>query len=153
AHFIALSHPISVSLVAQAFMDFVFRLHRMPKSIVSDRDKIFTSLFWQELFRITSTELKLSSTYHPHSDGQTERVNQCVEQYLRCMAFSKSHNWKKWLTLVEWWYNTSHRSSINMTPFQALYRHAPNQLCIPESVTMIVNSLDEFLQECQHTIK
>jgi hypothetical protein len=65
AHFIALKHPFTAQSVAQLFLDNVFCLHGLPKSIILDRDKIFMSLFWQSLFKAVSTTLRLSSSYHP----------------------------------------------------------------------------------------
>jgi len=86
AHFLPLSHPFTASQVAKLFMQQVYRLHGMPSSIVSDRDKVFTSLLWQELFRLSNVTLRMSSSYHPQTDGQTERVNQCMETFLRCFV-------------------------------------------------------------------
>jgi len=65
AHFIPLRHPFTTATVAKVFLDTVFRLHGMPKSIISDRDRIFTSKFWQFLFRSAGSDLHLSSSYHP----------------------------------------------------------------------------------------
>ena len=93
AHFCALPHPFTPALVAQYFMDQIFKLHGMPTSIVSDRDRIFTSNFWQELFRLQGTQLKLSTSYHPQMDGQTEAVKKCLETYLRCFTSEKKHLW------------------------------------------------------------
>lgn len=72
AHFIGISHPFSASIVAKVFLDTVFRLHGAPQSIVSDRDKLFTSLFWRDLFKCLGIQLAYSSAYHPQSDGQME---------------------------------------------------------------------------------
>ena len=78
-HFIALSHPYSASKVTALFVQHVFKLHGMPNSIVSDRDPIFTSLFWSELIRLQGVQLTMSSFYHPQNDGQTEVVNMSLE--------------------------------------------------------------------------
>lgn len=64
-HFIPLKHPYTAAMVAKAFVDHVIKLHDMPTSIISDRDKIFTNLFWKTLFQLQGTTLKLSSSYHP----------------------------------------------------------------------------------------
>ena len=79
AHFLTLSHPFTAKMVAEKFVEGVVKLHGIPRSIVSDRDPIFTSKFWQEFFKMSRTQLQMSSTYHPQIDGQSEIVNQCVE--------------------------------------------------------------------------
>ena len=84
AHFIPLRHPFTAPTVAKACMDIVVKLHGIPLAIVSDRDKVFTRTFWQQLFKLLDTQLQMSTAYHTQTDGQTERVNQCVEMYLRC---------------------------------------------------------------------
>ncbi|WVZ90411.1 hypothetical protein U9M48_036717 [Paspalum notatum var. saurae] len=82
AHFIALLHPFSAQKIAKVFLQSVYKLHGMPVSIISDRDRIFTSTFWRELFKLAGVTLNMSLAYHPQSDRQTERVNQCLETYL-----------------------------------------------------------------------
>lgn len=116
SHFIPLSHPYKAQDIVQLYFDHVFKLHGLPKVIVTDRDPIFTSVVWQAMFKKLSVDLHLSSAYHPQNDGQTERVNQCLENYLRCMCFNNPSKWIHWVSLVEWWYNTSYHTSLLMTP-------------------------------------
>jgi hypothetical protein len=125
SHFCTLQHPFTVSMVAQIFMDQVFKLHGMSHSIVSDRDPTFTSNFWQEFFKLQGTQLHLSTYYHPQNDGQMEVVNKCLETYLRYFSFEKKHQWDQWLPLDEWWYNTSYHTTTRMTPFEVVYGQKP----------------------------
>ena len=121
AHFCALQHPFIASTVAQIFMYQVFNIHGMPHSIVCDRHPTFTSNFWQELFKLQGTQLHLSTSYHPQTDGQTKVVNKCLETYLRCFDLEKKNQWTQWLPLAEWWYNTSYYIATHMTPFEVVY--------------------------------
>jgi hypothetical protein len=125
AHLCALQHPFTTSIMAQLFMDQVFKLHGMPHSIVSDHNPTFTNNFLQELFKLQGTQLHLITTYHPQIDGQTEFVNKCLETYLRCFASKKKNQWDQWLPLAEWWYNTSYHTTTRMTPFEAIYGQNP----------------------------
>nr|KYP37703.1 Transposon Ty3-G Gag-Pol polyprotein [Cajanus cajan] len=86
AHFVGLSHPYQASDVAQTFLDNIFKLHGFPETITSDRDPTFISNFWQEFMQLQRVETRLSSSYHPQTDGQSEVVNRCLETYLRCMC-------------------------------------------------------------------
>ena len=117
-HFCSLQHPFTSSIVAQLFMDKVFKLHDMPHSIVSDRDPTFTRNFWQELFKLQGTQLHLSIAYDPLTNGQTKVVNKCLETYLRCFSSERENQWDQWLPLAKWWYNTSYYTSTRMTPFE-----------------------------------
>lgn len=124
AHFMALYHPYSAISIALLFMDNIYRLHGLSKYIVRHCDPVFVSGFWRELFRLIGVKLHYS-TYHPQSDGQTEVVNRCLVQYLRCMSGEKPKEWARWLSLAEWWYNTSFRSSIKVSPYEVVYGQVP----------------------------
>jgi IS30 family transposase len=86
AHFMSLNHPYSAPIMAKIFMDNVYKLHDLLTSIVSDRDTMFLSKFWKEMFNIQGVNLLYSSAYRPQTNGQTEIVNKYVENYLRCMT-------------------------------------------------------------------
>jgi len=88
-HFGMLPTNISNVKVAELFTSMVCKLHGMPKSIISDRDPIFMSNFWKELFEMSGTKLRMSLTYHLQSDGQTEVVNKMLEQYLRVFVHAE----------------------------------------------------------------
>ncbi|GJV87956.1 reverse transcriptase [Tanacetum coccineum] len=125
AHFIPLAHPFIASQVAQVFLDQVYKLHGLPESIVSDRDKVFLSNFWKALFAELKVKLKLSTAYHPQTDGQTEVVNRSPGYYIRCMCGEKPKEWIKWLPLAEFWYKTNYYTSTKTTPYEAVYCQTP----------------------------
>ena len=81
--------------------------------------------FWTKLFSYLGTQLGHISSYYPQSDGQTEIVNKCLEGYLHCFVSDKQTQWVKWLTLEEWWYNTSFHMAAKMSPFMVLYGYHP----------------------------
>jgi hypothetical protein len=111
--------------VVELFFREIFRLHVLPKTIVSDRDSRFMSTFWKELFRIVGTNLTPSTSYHPQTDGQTEIVNKWVEGYLRNYVAGQHKVWVWWFHLGEYCYNTTHHMSIGMKPFRTLYNYDP----------------------------
>lgn len=145
AHIFPLTHPYTASQVAKHFVDMVVRLHGIPRSIVSDRDAIFLSNFWSELWKLSGTKLRRSTAYHPQSDGQTEVVNRCIEQYLRCFVQSRPKQWSVFLPWAECWCNTTFHVSTGMSPFEALYGHKPPLMPRYELGSSLVEEIDEKL--------
>ena len=97
SYFITLKHPFTAKRVAEVFIDRIISKHGIPKSIISDRDKIFISNFWKELFTTMDTVLKRSMAFHPQTNGQIERVNQYSETDLRCFCNEQPHKWDKFI--------------------------------------------------------
>jgi hypothetical protein len=141
-HFIPLRHPFTAKDVANNFMLHVYRLHGMPSSIVFDRDRIFTSHLWKELFRLADVQLHMSSSYHPQSDGQIERLNQTMETFLRCFVNACPSKWVSWLHLAEFWYNSSPHSAIGRSSFVALYGYEPRHFGIQPDTVVASSDLD-----------
>jgi hypothetical protein len=147
AHFVPLRHPYTATKVAEAFIDNVYKLHGLPQSLVSDRDPVFTSQFWQSIFKATGTQLRLSTANHPETDGQTERVNQSIECFLCCFISAYPSQWSRWLSLCEFWYNTNWHSSLGKSPFEVLYGHQPRYFGISASTTIASSDTEAWLRE------
>ena len=96
-------------------------LARSPKTIISDRGTQFVSKFWEHLQQALGTQLAFSTAYHPQTDGQTERVNQILEDMLRACVLTYGSSWEASLPYAEFAYNNSYQASLLMAPFEALY--------------------------------
>ena len=128
AHFGSLPFSFTIVSIPNIFTNMVVKHHGFPLSIVSYKDSIFLSKFWQTLFPLSGTTLKYNSAYHPQTDGQTKVVNRCLEQYLRAFTHQNPYSWTKFLIWAELWYNTSYHSSTGMTHFQILYSKPPRNI-------------------------
>jgi hypothetical protein len=125
AHFIPAKDTDTSRDVASQFITNVFRLHGLPHDIISDRGSRFTSKWWAEVERLLRIKPNLSTAFHPQSDGQTERINQILEQYLRTFCDYLQDDWHDLLPTAEFAYNNSFHSSIGMTPFFANHGYHP----------------------------
>ncbi|GKC58623.1 putative nucleotidyltransferase, ribonuclease H [Tanacetum coccineum] len=121
AYFLPIRKDYPVSKLAEMFQQEIVRLHGTPSAIVSDRDPRFTSHFWKGLQKAWGTRLKFSTTFHPETDGQSERTIQTLEDMLRSCALEWAGNWDDYICLVEFAYNNSWHVSIKCAPFEMLY--------------------------------
>ena len=121
AHFIPVRIDYSMDRLAELYVDEIVRLHGVPLSIASDRDSRFTSRFWKELQSALGTRLNFSTTFHPQTNGQSERLIQVLEDMLRGCVMEFTGSWDRYIPLIEFAYNNSYQSSIGMAPYEALY--------------------------------
>jgi len=124
-HFIPTTNEVDAAETALLFVQNVFKLHGLPDEIITDRGSIFTSRFWSRLMELLDIKSKLSTAYHPQTDGQTERVNQTLEQYLRTYCNYQQDDWSNLLPLAEFCYNNSTHATTGKTPFYANLGYNP----------------------------
>jgi transposase InsO family protein len=103
------------------YIDNILRLHGAPKTIVSDRGPQFIAKFWKSFHKAMGTTLDYSTTFHPQTDGQEERVNQNLEDLLRACVLTYGSDWEKSLSFAEFSNNNIYQASLKMSPFEALY--------------------------------
>jgi hypothetical protein len=130
AHFLAIKIGLSLERLAKLYVNEIVRLHGVPVTIVSDRDRRFVSQFWKKLHMAMGTNLNFSTAFHPQTDGQSERTIQILEDMLRACAIDFRGSWEEHLPLVEFAYNNSYQASIQMAPYEALYgRKCRSPIC------------------------
>jgi hypothetical protein len=117
-HFIPVKSTYKEINFAKIFMKENFRLHGIPKMVISDRDVKFTSNFWKELFAGLDTNFNYITSYHPKLDGQIESKNQIIEDMLRMYVRKKPTKWEQYPHLVEFAYNNDCQASDKMSPFE-----------------------------------
>ena len=103
----------------------MFKYHGLPDSIVTDRGSLFTSNFWSSLCYYMKIKRRLSTAFHPQTDGQTERQNSTMEAYLRSYCRFEQDDWVQWLPTAEFAYNNTRHSSTKLTPFEANMGYHP----------------------------
>lgn len=146
-HFIVLPTNFFTAQLASVFIAKIYHLHRIPKTIVSDRDKLFVSKFQKQLFQTLGTQLAHISSYYPQTDGQIEVLNRCLKTYLCCFVSDEPQWWIRFLPLAEFWYNSSYHSAIGMSLCEPLYGILPP--CIASHVLSVskISLLEELLSQ------
>jgi len=121
-HFIAMTEGMSAERLARLFQDNVWKLHGLPESVVSDRGQQFVAELTRELNRMLGIKTKLSITFHPQTDEQTERMNQELEQYLQFFIEHRQKDWPEWLAAAEFAVNNKVHIVTKVLSFMANYR-------------------------------
>ncbi|GJV01596.1 putative reverse transcriptase domain-containing protein [Tanacetum coccineum] len=133
AHFLPMRETDPMDKLARLYLKEVVTRHGIPVSIICDRDPRFTSNFWRSFQKAMGTRLDMSTTYHPKTDGQSERTIQTLEDMLRACVIDFGNGWEGHLPLIEFSYNNSYHASIKAAPFEALYgRKCRSPVCWAE---------------------
>ncbi|KAL7277513.1 hypothetical protein ACG7TL_008434 [Trametes sanguinea] len=125
AHFFPIKNEFSAKDLAELLYERIWPLHGLPLQIISDRGTQFSAALFQEWCKLLGIESSMSTTYHPQTDGQTERVNQTLEQFLRCYVDYQKANWSKLLSAAEFAYNNAAHEGTKESPFFLEYGRHP----------------------------
>ena len=152
-HYAPTQTSVDAVELAKLFISNVVRLHGVPESIVSDRDSRFTSNFWKSLWSQLGTKLKMSTSFHPQTDGQSERANRTLEECLRNYVSINHDDWDNYLPLIEFAVNNSKGTSTGQSPFYLNYGEHPKlpiDTLTPDSnvehVQTLLNKLKDNVQ-------
>uniref|UniRef100_A0A670JV70 Gypsy retrotransposon integrase-like protein 1 n=1 Tax=Podarcis muralis TaxID=64176 RepID=A0A670JV70_PODMU len=148
-HFIACSHAVTAEETARLFVEHIFRLHGAPLRVISDRGKQFTSRFWRKLMSLLQVEVSFSTARHPETNGQAERANSILQQYLRCYVSERQNDWVEKLALAEFAYNNAEHVSTGMNPFMANYGCHPRAFPGSEGQDWSVPAAEQFVEEME----
>ena len=149
--------PVKVTIdatgLAEVIIDVLVRHHGLPNSIVSDRGSLFTSKFWSSLCYFLGIKWRLSTAFHPQTDGQTKCQNSMMETYLRAFINFKQNNWTKLLLMAEFTYNNAKNASTGHTPFELNCSYYP-QILYKEEIDLRSKSksADKLLAELRELI-
>ena len=155
-HVIPFKESYTAVQLGEVFIDRLIRYHGLPKSITSDRDKLFTSKYWKTLIAKLGTKFKLSTAYHSETDGQTERTNQSLEQYLRHYINSEHNNWVSLLPIAQLVLNSKESETTGTTPFFANYGKHPRLMGHEEGTPFSAQDAEErlsLMRDIQQRIK
>ena len=152
AHIIPTTSDINSVGIACLFHDNVWKLHGLPEEVISDCGTQFISQFMWELNKLLGIKVAASTAYHPQTDGQTERVNQEIEQYLRLFVNQRQDDWFDWISLAEFSYNNRIHSSTQTTPFLLDNGQHPRLGVEPIRETRL-EALEEFTTRMEEATK
>jgi len=144
SHFTETVTTVTAAGTANLYMRNVWKLHGLPRKVVSNHRPQFVAAFMKELYRLLGIEALSSTAYHPQTDGQTERVNQELEQYLCVFVGERQDDWYSLLPLAEFAYNNHVHSSTQQTPFLLDTGHHPQMGFEPHQPPSRIEAVNEF---------
>jgi len=127
-HLVPTRQTYKAADMAEVIFDTIYKLHGLPERIISDRDSLFTSHFWKKLHALLNVELRLSSAFHPQTDGATERANRTMTQMLRQCVNTRQKDWVTKLPAIEFAMNSARSSTTGFTPFYLNYGRNPSPM-------------------------
>ena len=145
--FIPTKTTVKTPELARLFVENVYRLYGLPANIISDRDQKFNSHFWRAVFKRLDTMLNLSTADHPQTDGQTERVNQVLEDMLRAYVSKRQSNWEDYLPILEFAYNSAKNVTTGFSPFMLMYGFQPRSPVTIGLGNERIQHVKDFLQD------
>jgi transposase InsO family protein len=153
AHFIPTNTTITSLGTARLFLANSWKLHGLPRSVISDRGPQFVSEFTRELYRLLGIQLSATTAYHPQADGQTERVNQELEQYLRLFVSERQDDWDELLPMAEFQYNNHVHSATKETPFLLDTGMHPRMGFEPHQTPSKREAVNEFADRMKNSLE
>jgi hypothetical protein len=150
-HFVACKEEVSAKEFAELYVDHVFCLHGLSREFITDRDSRFTSAFWQEVTVLLGTRAVMSSSFHPQTDGQTERVNQTLETYLRHFVSVGLNDWDTLLSRAEFAHNAAVNETTRAAPFELTYGYRP-RTPMGEVVEVVHPASAAFIERLQSSL-
>jgi hypothetical protein len=150
-HFVACKEEVSAKEFAELYIDHVFCLHGLSREFITDRDPRFTSAFTQEVTVLLGTKTVMSSSFHPQTDGQMERVNQTLETYLRHFVSVGLNNWNTLLSRAEFAHNAAVNETVRAAPFKLTYGYHP-RTPVGEVVKVVNPASAAFVERLQSSL-
>ena len=153
SHFLPTNTTVTALGAARLYLTHIWKHHSLPKQVVSDRGLQFIAKFTQELYRLLGIKLAATTAYHPQGDGQTERVNQELEQYLRLFVNKQQDDWDDLLPLAEFQYNNHIHSATQQTPFMLDTGRHPQMGFEPGRTDSRVETVNEFKDRMEKSLE
>ena len=149
----AITTNISSEGIAKVYRDKIWKIHGVPRTILSDRGPQFALKFMEDFTKVLRTKRKLSTAYHPQTNGQTERINQEIGMFLQHYVNYKQDDWTEWLAMAEFAYNNKKHTATNKTPFELNFGRHPwkGDLMVQTEIPRVEEFTKNIQESWKHT--